>query len=112
VTIYEEFRVLLNDLNRKAIDIDSFLDRFNELNRHNLYADLGPELRTLVVEFQTWYADMYDAHRPPRAGVVGMLRDRWEALGGNYRISREQLEAAARVLEERVAKVPTPQDRA
>jgi len=99
----EELRGLLRSFSDGGMSIREFLDRLDALDRAGLRHDLPKPVDRWVSEFVVWYADLYDPLLPPRKGMLGRLRDQWDALRGVHRLSTEDVRRAAMELENSLA---------
>ncbi len=67
--------------------------------KKDLKKSLSANEAKMLNDFFAWYLDMYDAKRPPRAGILGRIQDRYaQLLHGEYRVSEADVRRKAEEL--------------
>jgi hypothetical protein len=86
--------------NAGALDIGGFWEEVEVLNREGLHRELAGGEEARAVAQLTWALDMHDPQSPPRPGLAGRLRDKFdEVFRAEYRVSAEAVEAKALAVE-------------
>ena len=64
--------------------------------KNGVEKNLSANETKMLNDFFAWYLDMYDAKRPPRAGILGKLKDLCaQTIRGEYRVSETAVRTKA-----------------
>lgn len=99
-TLRVRFLLAVERFNAGGVDILAFWEEVEILNRAGFRRELREGDEGRAVGHLTWSLDMYDSRRPPRSGLIGQVRDMFDAaFRSEYRISAEEVKTRAIAVE-------------